>query len=147
MDDDRAVHLQNEAFYEAFNARDTHAMAALWSEEAPCACLHPSSPPIHGREAVLRSWQRILTSPTAPSVMCQRTAVRRYGNTAVVACFELVGERATENPRRPVAILAATNVFVLERGQWRLVHHHSSPIAAEVEGEDGPPSSGSRVLN
>lgn len=146
MDDDRAVHLQNEAFYEAFNARDAGAMANLWSEEAPCACLHPSSPPIHGREAVLRSWRQILGSPTAPTVMCQRTEVRRYGSTAVVACFELVGERATEKAKRPVAILAATNVFVLERGQWRLVHHHASPIATEVD--DEPPSvPDPRVLN
>ncbi|CAN5239770.1 nuclear transport factor 2 family protein [soil metagenome] len=140
-DEDPSILEQNEAFYAAFNARDATAMAALWSEEAPCACLHPSSPPIHGREAVLRSWSQILGSPNAPLVACERTEIRRYGTTAIVACFERVGERRSD--KRTIAVLAATNVFVLERGRWRLVHHHSSPIGTAMR-ETAPDP---RVLN
>lgn len=135
VDDERLVLEQNEAFYAAFNARDAAAMADLWSEEAPCACLHPSTPPIHGRDAVLRSWSQILGSPNAPLVACERTEIRRYGNTAIVACYERVGERRSH--KRTIAVLAATNVFVLERGRWRLVHHHASPIGTEMPEQAG----------
>lgn len=144
VDEERSVLEQNDAFYAAFNARDASAMAALWSEEAPCACLHPSSPPIHGRDAVLRSWSQILGSPNSPLVVCERTEIRRYGTTAIVACFERVGER--KSGQRTIAILAATNVFVLERGQWRLVHHHASPISADIR-EDDLGTTDPRVLN
>jgi ketosteroid isomerase-like protein len=146
VDEEHSVLEQNDAFYAAFNARDAQAMAALWSEEAPCACLHPSTPPIHGREAVLRSWSQILGSPNAPLVACERTEIRRYGSTAIVACFERVGER--RSGKRTIAILAATNVFVLEHGRWRLVHHHASPISTEMpDRDDDFEAPDPRVLN
>ncbi len=141
IEEERRVFEQNEAFYAAFNARDAGAMAALWSEEAPCACLHPSSPPIHGRAAVLRSWSQILGSPNSPLVACERTEIRRYGSTAIAFCFERVGDRKSD--QRTIAVLAATNVFVLERGEWRLVHHHSAPIATSMDDVAIDP----RVLN
>jgi hypothetical protein len=43
-----------------------------------------------------------------------------FGETAFVTCVEELRD----------AKLAATNVFTLERGEWRLVHHHAGPMAS-----------------
>ena len=133
----RQVLEQNEAFYAAFNARDVDAMAAVWAEESPCACLHPSSPPIHGRASVLRSWFQILSNPDTPIVACMRSEMRRYGNTVVVDCYERASGRRDE--QRTIAVLAATNVFVREDGAWRVAHHHASPVSRDREPEPPPP--------
>lgn len=110
-----AVLAANEAFYAAFTARDMGAMEALWASGIDVTCIHPGWNMLNGREAVLESWEAILTNPVQPRIVTAGAEVRLLGDTAVVTCRELVA--ATP--------LAATNVFIREQGQWRLVHHQS----------------------
>jgi hypothetical protein len=35
--------------------------------------------------------------------------------------------------------LVATNLFVRERGRWKLAHHHAGPLAQAPEAEEPPP--------
>jgi ketosteroid isomerase-like protein len=109
----------NEAYYRAFSTRDVSAMEALWSRHAPVACVHPGWDTLDGRTEVLGSFHAILESSAAPQVQCTLAAAHVVGDAAFVTCHELVhGAR-----------LVATNVFVREDGVWRMVHHHSSPLA------------------
>ena len=125
----------NEAFYDAFNARDMDAMDRLWAKLAPVVCLHPGSTALHGRTQVIRSWQSILSSDGAPRVSVEGPRVVILGETAMVLCYE----RVTDPDTGTGAVLAATNVFVREGGEWRLVHHHSSAIGRIVSDEREPP--------
>ena len=50
--DHEAVLFANEAFYQAFAARDLAAMEEVWAHHCPVACIHPGWPPLHGRQAV-----------------------------------------------------------------------------------------------
>jgi len=109
----------NAAFYRAFAERDVDAMARLWAERAPVACVHPGWDALDGREEVLRSWRDILSSPGAPEIRCTRAAAHVLGESAYVVCHEVL----------PSARLVATNVFVREAGGWRMVHHQATPIA------------------
>lgn len=118
----------NEAFYDAFNSRDMDAMDRLWAKLAPVVCLHPGSTALHGRTQVIRSWQSILSSDGAPRVSVEGPRVVMLGETAMVLCYE----RVTDPNTGTGAVLAATNVFVREGGEWRLVHHHSSAIGRIV---------------
>jgi ketosteroid isomerase-like protein len=118
-DDTAAVIAANQSFYRAFAGRDLPAMTALWAEGAPVACVHPGWPALVGREAVLESWRRILGNPAAPEVACRAEQVIMMDGIAVVLCEELI----------PGIRLTATNLFVSESGRWRMVHHHSSPMA------------------
>lgn len=115
-----AILAANEAFYRAFRERNVAAMRALWSTSAPVTCLHPGMAAIHGRDAVLRSFQGILGHPNAPKLVATEARVKLLGTTAYVVCYE--GEEA--QPAR----LVATNVFVLEEGAWRLVVHQAGPL-------------------
>ena len=109
----------NAAFYAAFSRRDPSLMEEVWAKEAPVACLHPGWEPLVGRDAVLQSWRGILLGGGAPAIRCERASAHLLGDVAYVLCIEQV----------PAGQLIATNVFVLEQGRWRMVHHHSSPIA------------------
>lgn len=109
----------NEAFYRAFTTRDADAMDALWARRAPVACIHPGWDALDGLAQVLGSFRAILESSSAPEVHCALAAAHVLGETAFVTCHERVqGAR-----------MVATNVFTREDGAWRMVHHHSSPMA------------------
>lgn len=128
--DERDVLAANEAFYAAFARRDAAAMDSLWARETEVACLHPGWEALVGREPVVESWRRILLGGGAPqSVRCRRPVARIVADVGWVICKEVL----------PGGTLAATNLFVRERGAWRMVHHHASPIpSAEPEPEGLP---------
>ena len=116
---DDAVLEANAAFYRAFAERDLEAMDRLWAREAPVACTHPAWTVLTGRDDVLKSWEGILTNPDAPTIEVRDAVAHRLGDTAIVLCREIVEGAPIE----------ATNVFVLEGGEWRIAHHHASAIA------------------
>ena len=116
----------NEAFYRAFSEGDCGAMATIWAETASVTCIHPGWRSILGREKVLASWRDILANP--PAIACQAEQVIHHGDAAVVLCEEIIEE----------AHLVATNIFVLEAGAWRLVHHQASPMAPTIGRQEGP---------
>lgn len=115
MDDEQQLLAANAAFYAAFAARDMGAMEALWASGVEVTCVHPGWNILSGREAVLESWEAILANPVQPRIVSAGASVRLIGGTAIVTCRELVATTP----------LTATNVFVRERDQWRLVHHQS----------------------
>jgi ketosteroid isomerase-like protein len=115
-----AVLLANTAFYDAFSAADFEKMSELWARESTVSCLHPGMPALHGRPDVLESWRRILAGGPG-SIRGHEPKVSLFGTSALVTCYE-------SSDAQP-AHLAATNVFVLEDGRWRMVHHQAGPLA------------------
>jgi hypothetical protein len=135
MTESAAVLFANEAFYQAFAEGDAEAMEALWAEGVAVCCVHPGWNALLGREAVIESWRAILTHPEAPPVMAFNARVQLFAPVAplaLVTCNEVIGEN----------LLAASNLFVHERGVWRLCHHHSGPIAEAPEVEEAEPGEG-----
>jgi ketosteroid isomerase-like protein len=108
----------NEAFYAAFNARDIAAMGACWARSLPVACVHPNWNTLLGRDSVLASWRAILENPEQPRIVAGAARSFVFERFAYVLCHELVAGSP----------LSATNLFALEDGEWRLVHHHSSQV-------------------
>jgi hypothetical protein len=87
---------------------------------------------------VLDSWRDILAGPEPARVSCRDVQAFGLGGgvsadtrtdtgadmgagAAMVLCREVLEGQG---------VLAATNLFVMEAGAWRMVHHHSGPIAA-----------------
>lgn len=131
--DEEQVLAANAAFYAAFAAKDADAMTAQWARRAPVACVHPGWHALRGRDAVLASWKSILSGPGSPAISCTDAVAHVLGDAAFVICVEHI----------PGVELIATNTFVREDGDWKIVHHHASSIArgAEAEPEDDEPSS------
>jgi ketosteroid isomerase-like protein len=129
MTDQDAVLAANLEFYRAFATRDLEAMEALWTREAPVACVHPGWTALKNREAIIESWESILSNPDAPRIACFDEQVFLYGDVAIVLCEEEI-EGGT---------LAASNFFVREDGIWRIAHHHAGQIVRR-QPERGRPS-------
>jgi hypothetical protein len=110
----------NEAFYRAFNEKDIPGMEALWASSDEIACIHPGWNLLRGREDVMESWQSILSNPGQPRIVIGGATVTLIGEIAIVLCRELVGPMP----------LAATNIFQLEDGAWKLLHHQSGPVSS-----------------
>lgn len=121
---DSAILHANESFYRAFTAGDYAAMDRLWAARVPVSCLHPGLPALVGRENVMQSWRQILAQSSQIVMRCDHARVLQFGESAMVTCYEGNGDEP--------AHLAATNVFVLEGGQWRMVHHHAGPLARAI---------------
>jgi ketosteroid isomerase-like protein len=118
----RDVLAANQAFYQAFAARDMAGMDSLWAKGVPVACIHPGWNVLRGRELVIASWRSILGSDSSPDVMCGNASAHVLGESAFVICEEQVADD----------VLIATNVFVRERGGWKLAHHQAAPIATDT---------------
>lgn len=116
----------NEMFYEAFAAGDFEIMEQLWATTTPVLCIHPGHPVIVGREPVLQSWRSVLERP--PSMRASDAQAQIIRGVAFVTCLEHIDE----------TVLAATNVFVWERGAWALVHHQAGPVRPLPDAEPGP---------
>jgi hypothetical protein len=129
--DDSEVLQQNAVFYAAFTEGDYAAMSELWARQLPVTCLHPGSQLLFGRRPVMASWKDILREPPPFELRCERPVVTRIATgVAIVCCYEANGEGP--------AHLAATNVFALEAGAWRMVHHQAGPLSTPIPRREVP---------
>ncbi|MDG2243056.1 MAG: nuclear transport factor 2 family protein [Rhodospirillaceae bacterium] len=122
MGDEESVLFSNDRFYAAFSGKDFDAMQQLWGLEK-VTCVHPGWPPLYGREDVMDSWDAILGEDNAPNVRCRAPRAAVFGDMATVVCIEELDS----------AFLCATNIFVRQSENWRLVHHHAGPINVNPE--------------
>lgn len=126
--DEREVLEANAAFYAAFAGGDAEAMDELWARDVDVACVHPGWDPLRGRDPVMASFRAILQQ-NPPPIACRDPSVHLYGDAAFVVCIEAF----------PGGSLVATNVFVRERGRFRLVHHQASPAPRALRPPPAPP--------
>jgi ketosteroid isomerase-like protein len=117
---------RNRAFYTAFRRRDMATMESIWAQSAKVACIHPGWQAIRGRGEVLASLRAILSQEVVPRIRCEDVSVHLVGDAAFVICEEVLREGR----------LVATNIFVRENGDWRLLHHQAGPMAPHVEDDD-----------
>lgn len=129
----RAVARANAQFYRAFATGDFVSMDALWAARHPVVCIHPGWPPVRGRKDVMASWSGILAEPPEPPVRAVDEEVFVMGESAMVVCYEAIGE----------VFLSATNLFVWEDGAWRMIHHHAG--LTEHRPKNAPPAPGETV--
>jgi ketosteroid isomerase-like protein len=117
---EEAVFAANERFYQAFNQKDPAMMDDAWAAGHAVSCVHPGWNVLEGRADVLDSWHSILGNPNQPRIVSGGATATVFGDIAVVVCRELVAGSP----------LVATNVFVLEGDEWKLLHHQSGPVYA-----------------
>lgn len=114
----------NAEFYRAFRTGDMTAMTALWADDDDILCTHPGHATLQGRAEVLESWFDILAGP--PDVATTQTAAQLRGAMGIVTCVEKIG----------TAHLSATNLFRMDQGAWKMIHHHGSQIFAPMEDQE-----------
>ncbi|MBW2455623.1 MAG: nuclear transport factor 2 family protein [Deltaproteobacteria bacterium] len=120
----------NLAFYEALTARDLEGMARLWSDAERVSCVHAGWQVLHGRRQVMASWRALLSDAAHPLLRCEDARAVVIDQVGLVTCAE----------KLPDGARAATNLFALERGIWKLVHRHVGLVSRDtLPPESAPP--------
>jgi len=124
-----AVLFANDAFYVAFQTGDADAMENLWAQDALVTCVHPGWQHLKGRDVVMEAWHSILGNPPEFPLKMEGATANVYGNMAIVICYESLGN----------ITLVATNIFVREDNQWKLVHHQAGQSPPPPTDDDPEP--------
>ncbi len=114
----------NEAFYLAFTSKDIDAMDALWARNAPLVCVHPGWRLLSRRTEIMDSWRSILGNPRQPGMDFHDATTHLHTAMVLVTCYEAL----------PGGTCLATNGFVEEGGQLRMVLHHSGICGSAAAG-------------
>lgn len=135
MTDSEAVRRANEGFYRAFESLDRARMEAVWLGSARIQCTHPGWRRLTGWSAIMESWQRIFDGTIGVRIELSAVEVVVCGEVGWVVCTENLTTDTLDG--RTLARVEATNLFERHAGEWRLVHHHGSPVIAGP-GSDEP---------
>jgi uncharacterized protein (TIGR02246 family) len=122
------------AFYDAFERADLAAMMAVWAEADDVVCVHPSGPRLVGFEAVREGWAQIFSGAAKLRVQVNDACRFDGPSVAVHSVVEVVAPISGG----PSGSVHATNVYELTEGGWRMVLHHSSPMAEAAVVEEPP---------
>lgn len=124
---ERLVLAANQAFYDAFEARDFDAMSNLWEHSSRVFCTHPGWGTLHGWAAVSASWVALFTQGAPLQFIVTGPNAAVQGDAAWVTCDENILGGGTGTG----GTVAAVNLFTRdEEGSWRMVGHHGSPVAS-----------------
>lgn len=130
--DETAVRDTNRRYYEAFESRDLDAMSALWERSERAVCTHPGWSTLRGWGPIAASYFALFQQAEPLQFVLTEERLVVTGDTAWVSLDEnLLGER------QGGVTIATLNLFVRAGGgEWRMVCHHGSAVAAAlVEGE------------
>jgi ketosteroid isomerase-like protein len=117
-----AVLAANQAFYDAFEARDLDAMSDLWEHSDRSVCIHPGWPALRGWGPIVASFAAMFRGGQSLQFLLTDATVSVEGSVGWVTVDEnLLGEQGGNT-------VAAVNVFALTERGWRLVVHHGSSV-------------------
>lgn len=120
------VTVANEAFYDAFSARDMAQMDAVWAHEAYVRVIYPTSTEIDaGWDAVRAHWQDAFDLFSEIGISMPEPDVRAGDQVAWVVGLEQVQARLASGEDVSFTTMA-TNVFERSGDKWLMVHHHAS---------------------
>jgi ketosteroid isomerase-like protein len=128
--DEQQVGEANNAFYQAMQSLDLARMEDVWWHEEWVRCLHPGWELLSGWDKVKESWSSIFNSGVHFQVSISQPLVCVVGDAAWVSCIEQVTSMLETDFM--TARVQATNIFVRRKGQWRMVHHHTTPLPDRV---------------
>lgn len=116
----------NQAFYDAFESLDIAKMDRLWAHQDYVTCIHPGWSLRVGWPAVRDSWVLIFNNTFAMSFELTELQVQVAGDLAWVICTENITSRQDDEAR--VSRVLATNLYEHLGDEWRMIHHHGSPV-------------------
>src|SRR5262247_2724851 len=115
----------NERFYRAFESLDISKMAVVWIQAERTKCVHPGWGLLSGWEAIRQSWEAIFANTDYMRFVITDVSVHLYGHVAWVTCVENLSDAPDT---LQMARILATNMYEHIGDEWRIVHHHASPV-------------------
>jgi len=134
------VRRANDRFYRVFESLDIEQMAALWVHARRARCVHPGWEMLAGWAAIEQSWAAIFANTDFMRFVITEVAVHLYDDVAWVTCVENLSDASDT---MQMSRILATNIYERQAGEWRIVHHHASPVLRPVVS----PGPGAETLN
>lgn len=116
----------NEGFYRAFESLDITNMDHVWAQEDYVTCVHPGWTLRSGWPQVRDSWVLIFNNTFSMEFELTDLQVQVAGDVAWVICVENITSRQGENLQETRVLV--TNLFERIGEEWKMIHHHGSPI-------------------
>jgi ketosteroid isomerase-like protein len=131
-----AVQAAQQAFYDAFEARDLDAMSELWEHSDRVVCTHPGWRTLRGWGAVSGSWFALFRGPNPLQFILTDEVVVVDGDLAWVTGDENLIGSGPGDVGDLGGTVAALNLFrrhPTDHGgeRWLLVAHHGSAVAPQ----------------
>ena len=118
--------VQNARFYEAFENSDLDSLESVWSHEPDVKCIHPGWHLLEGWDAVRESWENIYRSENNFKVSLRNVSASVHGKLGIVTLVEEIVYTTSTSLRS--AQIMATNIFRFNGVEWKMIHHHGSPL-------------------
>ncbi len=116
----------NEQFYRAFENLDVGLMDSMWAHQEYVTCIHPGWSIRVGWPAVRDSWVVIFNNTFSMEFELTELQVQVAADIAWVICTENISSRVGESPQNSRVV--ATNLFERIGEEWKIIHHHGSPL-------------------
>ena len=116
----------NQEFYQAFESLDIGRMDRIWAQQEYVTCIHPGWTLRIGWPAVRDSWVLIFNNTFSMKFDLTEIQVQVAGDVAWVICTENITSRQGDTTQESRVL--ATNLYERVRDQWKIIHHHGSPV-------------------
>ncbi len=116
----------NEAFYDAFGSLDVVKMDRVWAQQDYVTCIHPGWTLRSGWPQVRDSWVLIFNNTFSMEFELSDLQIQVAGDVAWVICVENITSRQGETLQETRVL--ATNLYERMGDEWKMIHHHGSPI-------------------
>ncbi len=116
----------NQEFYQAFESLDIGRMDRIWAQQEYVTCIHPGWTLRIGWPAVRDSWVLIFNNTFSMKFDLTEIQVQVAGDVAWVICTENITSRQGETTQESRVL--ATNLYERVGEQWKIIHHHGSPV-------------------
>ncbi|MGH7228915.1 MAG: nuclear transport factor 2 family protein [Nitrospiraceae bacterium] len=116
----------NQEFYQAFESLDIGRMDRIWAQQEYVTCIHPGWTLRIGWPAVRDSWVLIFNNTFSMNFDLTEIQVQVAGDVAWVICTENITSRQGEATQESRVL--ATNLYERVGEQWKIIHHHGSPV-------------------
>ena len=124
----------NNSLYSSLNAMfegDFGPISNVWSHGDSITYMGPFGGKLVGWEAIGADFKQVTDMKIGGSIRPEGISVQIGQDMACVSCTE-VGENIDPNGQSVQVRHRATNIFRLENGVWKLIHHHTD-IAEQLE--------------
>ena len=124
----------NNSLYSSLNTMfegDFGPISNVWSHGDSITYMGPFGGKLVGWEAIGADFKQVTDMKIGGSIRPEGVSVQIGEDMACVSCTE-VGENIGPDGQPVQVRHRATNIFRLENGQWKLIHHHTD-IAEQLE--------------